>query len=52
MIPSAENIAQANTDAINEREKQARALVLGGKIRPENGFGVAVEIAERYFSEK
>jgi sterol 3beta-glucosyltransferase len=49
---TAENLAQAITTAIHDREMKVRAEELGEKIRSEDGVGVAVEIAERYFSEK
>lgn len=46
---TSENLAQAITTTINDREMNVRAKELGKRISQEDGVGVAVDIAERYF---
>ena len=48
---TAENLARAIHEAVTNKEIKIRSEELGKKIRAENGVGVAVEIAERYFDE-
>jgi sterol 3beta-glucosyltransferase len=48
---TSENLAQAIGEAINSREIKRSSEELGNKIRAEDGVGVAVEIAERYFNK-
>jgi UDP:flavonoid glycosyltransferase YjiC (YdhE family) len=48
---TAEKLAEAIQTAVNDSAMRARAAVLGGKIRAENGIAHAVEVIERHAAD-
>jgi sterol 3beta-glucosyltransferase len=48
---TAEKLAHAIDDAVNDSGMRAKAAALGEKIRAENGAARAVEVIERHAAE-